>query len=671
MREARRCILVAGRRRAPSSPGGRLGGHHVAREHRRLAAIVSADVTGYSLLMGRDDSGTLAALKAHRRELIDPKIAEYGGRIVKTTGDGLLLEFPSVVEAVRCAVDVQRGMAERNAAVPPDERIAFRIGINVGDIIIDDDDIFGDGVNVAARLETLADPGGICVSRAVRDQVLDKLSFAFDDLGAQEVKNIVRPVEVYRVALEAQAPPARGRRRWWALGAGPRAAGRQRWAWRAAAIVIPLLMVGGWAAWRHVAAPAYPAAYSLQDRRMTFAVLPLASPPGDEAAARMAATVSDAMQRSQEARVRWANVVPRSRVELVARDAAVSELARALDVHFLLRGTIVPAPPGYNAELLVVDAQNEQAIEQRTVAIPAGTSGADAFHTVNAALGYLTYKALEVEVRHARQKPDAALDERDLAFRAYIDWGERKRQRDEKGAYTTASQLLNRAAAIAPNDPLVLDLTAQVNLCDCVEAWSTNVEEQQALGSAALEKSLRRDPRSPSMLSLKADLYALRGRFEESALIADDVLKADPLFADALVVKAYDELKLARPAAAIALLDQVREAERDENVTSIAASAHYALAQYEPAADLARKATLALDRDERRNRRAGAVALTLVAAEARLGHGDRARRALADFAEAVPNVTTASAIRQWMHPSANLAHFEPLYDGLRLAGVPD
>jgi len=125
----------------------------MARDQRRLAAIVSADVAGYSRLMGQDDSGTLAALRAHRRDLIDPKIAEYGGRIVKTTGDGLLLEFPSVVDAVRCAVDVQRGMAERNAGVPPERRIDFRVGINVGDTIIDDDDIFGDGVNVAARLQ--------------------------------------------------------------------------------------------------------------------------------------------------------------------------------------------------------------------------------------------------------------------------------------------------------------------------------------------------------------------------------------------------------------------------------------------------------------------------------------------------------------------------------------
>src|SRR5438477_9324719 len=169
------------------------------RVERRLAAILAADVAGYSRLMGIDEEGTLAALKDHRRAVVDPKIAEHRGRIVKTTGDGMLVEFVSVVDAVRCAVDVQRGMLERNAEVAPDRRIQFRVGINVGDIISDDNDIYGDGVNVAARLEALAEPGDICVSRVVRDQVRDKLDFTFDDKGEQQVKNIARPVRVYRV----------------------------------------------------------------------------------------------------------------------------------------------------------------------------------------------------------------------------------------------------------------------------------------------------------------------------------------------------------------------------------------------------------------------------------------------------------------------------------------
>jgi adenylate cyclase len=171
------------------------------RVERRLTAILAADIAGYSRLMAADEEGTLAALKTLRREVADPKIKEHRGRIVNTTGDGLLSEFASVVDAVRCAVEVQREMAERNAGVQAERRIDLRIGINLGDIMIDENDIFGDGVNVAARLEALAEPGGICVSRVVRDQVRDKLAIPFEDMGEQQVKNIARPVRVYRVLL--------------------------------------------------------------------------------------------------------------------------------------------------------------------------------------------------------------------------------------------------------------------------------------------------------------------------------------------------------------------------------------------------------------------------------------------------------------------------------------
>jgi adenylate cyclase len=173
---------------------------------RRLAAILAADVAGYSRLMGADEEGTHERLRAHLRELVDPKIEEHHGRTVKHTGDGLLAEFPSVVDAVRCAVEVQRGMIDREPEVRGERRIRFRIGINLGDVIVEEDDIFGDGVNVAARLEALAEPGGICVSRMVRDQVRDKLPYAFEDLGEQSVKNIARPVRVYRVRTDGPLP---------------------------------------------------------------------------------------------------------------------------------------------------------------------------------------------------------------------------------------------------------------------------------------------------------------------------------------------------------------------------------------------------------------------------------------------------------------------------------
>jgi adenylate cyclase len=175
---------------------------------RRLAAIFAADVAGYSRLMGADEEGTHERLKAHRRQLVDPKVGQHHGRIVKNTGDGMLVEFPSVVDAVRCAAEIQRAMADRERDISEDARIRFRVGINLGDIA-DEGDIFGDGVNVAARLEGLAEPGGFCISRVVRDQIRDKLSYPLEDMGEQRVKNIARPVRAYSLGAAAVAalPP--------------------------------------------------------------------------------------------------------------------------------------------------------------------------------------------------------------------------------------------------------------------------------------------------------------------------------------------------------------------------------------------------------------------------------------------------------------------------------
>ena len=170
---------------------------------RRLSAILAADVVGYSRLMGDNEAATLAALKKLRSDVIDPKIAEHQGRIVKLTGDGMLIEFPSVVNAVACAADVQRGMRARDSGVPQDRRIEFRMGVNVGDVIVEGGDIFGDGVNVAARLESIAPIGGITVSQAVRDHVGKQLDLIFEDLGERRLKNIERPIRVYSISLDA------------------------------------------------------------------------------------------------------------------------------------------------------------------------------------------------------------------------------------------------------------------------------------------------------------------------------------------------------------------------------------------------------------------------------------------------------------------------------------
>jgi len=180
------------------------------RVERRLAAILAADVAGYSRLMGANEEGTLAQLKAIRKALVDPTIATHRGRIVKTTGDGMLVEFASAVDAARCAVEVQRGMVVHSADVAQDLRIEFRIGIHVGDIIIDDNDIFGDGVNIAARLEGIAEPGGVCISDDAQRQIRGKIDIAFEDMGSQTLKNIIEPMRAWRMQVgsaEAEALP--------------------------------------------------------------------------------------------------------------------------------------------------------------------------------------------------------------------------------------------------------------------------------------------------------------------------------------------------------------------------------------------------------------------------------------------------------------------------------
>src|SRR5438477_1490759 len=171
----------------------------------RLTPILAADVVGYSRLMGADEAGTLAILKKIRSELIETKIAEHQGRVVKLTGDGILAEFPSVVSAVACAAEMQRGLRERAAGAPTDRRVEFRIGVNLGDVMVEGDDIYGDGVNVAARLESIAERGGIIVSHSVRDHVGNRLDLVFEDMGEQSLKNIAKPIRIYNFSLENAA----------------------------------------------------------------------------------------------------------------------------------------------------------------------------------------------------------------------------------------------------------------------------------------------------------------------------------------------------------------------------------------------------------------------------------------------------------------------------------
>jgi len=328
------------------------------RVERRLTAILAADVAGYSRLMGVDEEETLARLKAHRREVVDPRIGEHRGRIVKTTGDGLLAEFASVVDAVRCAVEIQDGMAKRNADVPPDRRIEFRVGINVGDIIIDESDIFGDGVNVAARLEALAQPGGICVSRMTRDQVRDKLALTFEDLGEQQVKNIARPVRAYRIVTDAAVRQA----------ATPALGGRRRVLRRviAAGTAALILLAIGAAASRRLYPPhpaptaaGPPAAPSSLPDKPSIAVLPFANLSGDPAQDYLADGLTDnlvdALAQNPGLFVIARNATLNYRGKAVAPQAA----AKDLGVRYVLEGSVQKSGDRVRVTAQLIDAVND------------------------------------------------------------------------------------------------------------------------------------------------------------------------------------------------------------------------------------------------------------------------------------------------------------------------
>ncbi len=286
------------------------------RIERRLAAILAADIAGYSRLVGADEEGTLARLKAHRSELIDPKIAEHRGRIVKTTGDGLLVEFASVVDALRCAAEVQTAMIERNAAVPADSRIDFRVGINVGDIVVEDGDIFGDGVNVAARLEGLAEPGGICVAARVQEDTAGKLDLVFEDIGEQQLKNIARLVRVYRVRTTLAHPAPERRRR--AAGEGP---------------------------------PALP-------DKPSIAVLPFQNLSGDREQEYFADGMVEEIITALS-RIRWLFVIARnSSFTYKGQAVDVKEVGRELGVRYILEGSVRKSGDRVRITAQLIDAQS-------------------------------------------------------------------------------------------------------------------------------------------------------------------------------------------------------------------------------------------------------------------------------------------------------------------------
>jgi len=400
------------------------------RVERRLAAILAGDVANYSGLMGVDEEGTLRQLKSHRKELVDPKITEHRGRIVKTTGDGMLVEFVSVVDAVRCAVDIQRGMAERNTEVPRDRRIEFRMGINVGDIISDADDIYGDGVNVAARLEALSAPGGICVSRVVHDQVRDKLSFAFEDMGEQTVKNIARPIAVHRIVVETTQRQA-----------APRAPEKQ--------LVLP--------------------------DKPSIAVLPFQNMSGDAEQEYFTDGIVEEIITALS-RMRWLFVIARnSSFTYKGRSVDVKQVGRELGVRYVLEGSVRKA----GSRLRITGQLIDTATGTHLWADRFDGGIEDVFELqdriTESVIGAIAPKLEQAEIERAKRKPTESLDAYDYYLRGLASL-----YRWTKEGVSDALEQLNRAIALDPDFASAYGVAAWCYFWRRVNGWMADRARETA-----------------------------------------------------------------------------------------------------------------------------------------------------------------------------------------------
>jgi len=445
------------------------------RVERRLAAIFAGDVAGYSRLMGQDETGTLARLRALRRELIDPEIAEHKGRIVKTTGDGLLVEFPSVVEAVRCAVAVQQAMPERNAGAAADSRIELRIGINLGDVIVEEGDIYGDGVNIAARLEALAEPGGICVSRVVHDQVRDKLDVAFEDLGEQQVKNIARPVHVWRLQLGTK--PA-----------------------RAAPLALP--------------------------DKPSIAVLPFANMSGDPEQEYFADGMVEEIITALSC-IRWLFVIARnSSFTYKGQAVDVKQVGRELGVRYVLEGSVRKAGGRVRITAQLIDALTGTHLWADRF----DGSLEDIFDlqdkVASSVAGVIEPALQAAEMRRSAARPTTDLTAYDLYLRAYAMFLFSARQIPE------ALRLLEQAIARDPHYGPALAWAALCCYRLCVDGTGTDRVTDSRKGADYARRALQAAGDDPGVLANAAMALAYFGEDLDAMMgLADRALSLNPNFA--------------------------------------------------------------------------------------------------------------------------------------------
>jgi TolB-like protein/class 3 adenylate cyclase len=596
---------------------------------RRLAAILAADVAGYSRLMGADEEGTLERLKALRRELVDPKIAEHKGRIVKTTGDGLLVEFASVVDAVRCAVAVQQAMPERNTGVAADNHIELRIGINLGDVIVEGDDLYGDGVNIAARIEALADAGGVFISNTVHDHVRDRLPFVFEDLGEQQVKNIARPVRVYRVRTTLTHPAAN------APGS-------------------PLSRIAGEGAerQRRQAGEGSSPGLALPDKP-SIAVLPFANMSGDPEQEYFADGMVEEIITALS-RIRWLFVIARNSTFTYKGQAVdVKQVGRELGVRYVLEGSVRKAGTQVRINGQLIDASTGTHLWADRF----DGSLDDVFELqdrVAVSVAGVIEPALQAaEMRRSIARPTTDLTAYDLYLRALAVFYPITKER-----IFEALGLLDQAIAIDRHYGLALSWAAFCHGRLVIEGWTEEPETSRRKAGDLAREALLVGENDPGVLANAAFVLGYFGE-DVSAMIGliDRALALNPSFARGWYVSGILRLWVGQPDLAIEHAGtSLRLSPREPVGTplSLMGGAYFFKRQFDEAAS---KVLLAIQDDPG----FPPSYRVLAACYAHMGRLDEARAIVAQLRTITPLVVPN--FLPWRNPE----HRELLLSGLRLA----
>lgn len=431
------------------------------------------------------------------------------------------------------------------------------------------------------------------------------------------------------------------------------------------AIALAGIGIAAWVGIGHFRRPAAVAPYSAQDLRMTFAVLPISAPEGDKTAAAFASSVTDALI-ARQTNSPWSRVVSRESTEdALKKYRAANDLGRALNVRYLVRGSVTRNGESFAVALSVLNAETDQVLGTREFKWPAGRPVNIYRPELDGAMGYLAGRGYILEVAQSKAKKPDDLDVRDLAYLANNAW------KNDKASYEVAMPLLRRALAQSPNDRLALMLLVRVNLCECRNAWSSNPQEQEKIGADALDRYLDKYPSDRPMLLFKVGLYELHGRYEDALVLIDRLLEKSPDDPELLAIKASDLAKLGRDKEGLALIEAAMREDPSRWNRGTAAALHFKLGQYDEAAELAQKASAEMDRKEKSHPSSGGILLLRVAAETYRNRLPQAKAVLDEFYAVNPDVRTLSAMKTWQDPRADLAGYEPLYEGLRKAGVRD